>query len=172
MKAELYHTLDRLSRLEAGVGISLFALAVVGVAAGGGAVGILTLAAALGAGVLLLAGGLYWRLKRTQLQTQTHFDLRLPQIVYPVALLCLLAYPAVLLVLLFNGTVEQALTDAAVGGIIYLFSIGIFVHHFLVKLVRSDTDQIARTRRRQVTARWMREFVRGEARAKTGKESA
>jgi hypothetical protein len=93
-------------------------------------------------------------------------DPRLIPFIYAFDLLLLLAYPAMLVIALLNDTIADSMPDPLIGGVLYLFALFMFVQYFLVKLVRSDTDRIARTHRRQVTARFMRELQRNEIRNK------
>ena len=115
--------------------------------------------------IILLEGSAYWWLKLRQFNhPDFSLDVRLVQALYAFNLLLLLVFPAMLLIGILNGSVEDSLPDVAIGSGLYIFAIAEFVHYFLVKIVRSSDDQRARTRRRQVTSRLMRELQRGEAR--------
>lgn len=115
--------------------------------------------------LILLQGSAYWWLKLRQLDPPHRpIDPRLLQVAFLGSLLLLLTYPAALLLAVFNGTIEDSLPDALVGAGLYVFALGEFVHYFLVKITRSDTDRQALKRRRQVTARLMRELQRSETR--------
>lgn len=117
--------------------------------------------------LILLQGSVYWWLKLRQLEQSPHLpNAGIISFIYPFDLLLLIAYPAALVVALLNHMTESALPDALIGGGMYLFALIAFVHYFLVKLVRSDTDRSALSRRRQVTARFMRELQRSEIRKK------
>lgn len=112
--------------------------------------------------ILLLQGSIYWRSKLRR----ASLDPRLISFVYALNLILLLIYPAVLVIALLNDSIADSTQDALIGGILYVAALITFVHYFLVKLVRSDTDRLALTRRRQVTARFMRELQRSELRKK------
>jgi hypothetical protein len=115
--------------------------------------------------IILLQGSAYWWLKLRRLDTPSlSLAPAIIQSVYAVDLLLLLTYPAAILIAMINGTIESALPDAVIGGAIYLFALAEFVHYFVVKLVRSDADRSALSRRRQVNARLMRELQRSETR--------
>jgi hypothetical protein len=118
--------------------------------------------------VVILQGSIYWQLKLRQLdKASPSFDPRIVQYTYAFDLPLLLIFPMAIFVALLNGTIESSLSDVVIGGGIYLIALIAFIHHFLVKLVRSDSDRSALTRRRQVTARWMRELQRNERRKET-----
>jgi len=95
-------------------------------------------------------------------------DPRIISYLYALNLLLLLIYPAVLVISLLNDTIEAS-PDVLIGGVLFILALITFVHYSLVKLVRSDTDRIALTRRRQVTARFMRELQRSELRKKAAR---
>jgi hypothetical protein len=115
--------------------------------------------------VILLQGSTYWWLKLRQLdKAPAAFNPRLVQFMSLFDLLLLVAYPATILVAMLNDTIDSVLPDPVIGGGIFLFALAVFVHYFLVKLVRSDADRRALSRRRQVSARMMRELQRSEAR--------
>jgi hypothetical protein len=115
--------------------------------------------------IILLEGSIYWWSKQRQLdKAPTWFKPKVVQFVYVFDPLLLLTYPTSLLIAMLNGTIESAVLDAVIGGAVYLFALLTFIHYFLVKLVRSDTDRRALTRRRQVDARFMRELQRSERR--------
>lgn len=102
---------------------------------------------------ILFLGSGYWWLKLRQLDDpRRSLDPRVIQVAFAVAMLVLLAYPTLLLI------------DVVIGGGLYLFALAAFVHYFLVKIVRSDSDRQALKRRRQVSARIMRELQRSEVR--------
>jgi hypothetical protein len=119
--------------------------------------------------VILLEGSAYWWLKLRHLDNATQsLDSRFVQATYIVNLVLLVLYPAAILIATLNETIDDMLTDVGIGSIIYLLALIVFVHYFLVKLVRSDADRSALTRRRQVNARFMRELQRNEARRQIG----
>lgn len=115
--------------------------------------------------LILLEGSAYWWLKLRQLdQPQQSIDPHLVQIAFALSMLLLFAYPAAVTITMLNGTIEDSLVDVVIGGGLYIFALGEFVHYFLVKIVRSGSDRQALKRRRQVTARMMRELQRSETR--------
>lgn len=117
---------------------------------------------------ILFLGSSYWWLKLRQLDDpRRSLDPRMVQIAFAVAMLLLLAYPSALLIAILNGTAHESLIDVVIGGGLYLFALAEFVHYFLVKIVRSDSDRQALKRRRQVSARIMRELQRSEVRKGT-----
>lgn len=118
---------------------------------------------------LLLQGSVYWWLKLRQIEKVSRLDdPRIISYLYALNLLLLLIYPAVLVISLLNDTIENS-PDVLIGGVLFILALITFVHYSLVKLVRSDTDRIALTRRRQVTARFMRELQRSELRKKAAR---
>jgi hypothetical protein len=115
--------------------------------------------------IFLLQGSIYWWLKLRQLEKASPLrDPRLISYIYVLALLLLLLYPVSLVIALLNDSLDATTPDASVGGGLFVAALVVFIHYSLVKLVRSDTDRIALTRRRQVTARFMRELQRSELR--------
>jgi hypothetical protein len=128
---------------------------------GVGIIGGYTLLSAAGWSLVLTVGVVYWRRKA---HGQRRWSQKALMLFYAAGLAAVTAYPAAFAIGLFNDTMRYAFPDALIAMPIYLAGVITFIHQGLVKLVRSRTDDLARTRRRQVTARWMRELTRAERR--------
>lgn len=118
---------------------------------------------------LLTLSAWYWAQKSRALRgRKSPITLRVLRALYLGGLLAILAYPALIGVHLLTSREPLLPRDFAAGALIYLLAMLVFIQMFLVKLFRSADDRRARERRRQVTARLMREFVRLERRAERG----
>ncbi|MCS7072609.1 MAG: hypothetical protein NZM00_13970 [Anaerolinea sp.] len=121
-----------------------------------------------GAGALLtqtLIGLFYWTVVLRRMLAPMPRSLRRSAILllYGLGTLALLPYPLLVMVTVINpprGPLPAS--TIALGGTLFLAACTIYIHLFLVKLVRSADDQRARLMRRQVNARLMRELVRSE----------
>lgn len=122
-----------------------------------------TLVGGVSAALMGIPGLIYWTHIVRHGWTASAY--RVVLALYALATLIVLAYPT-LLTLTFIAPPRTALpaSGIVIGGVLYIVACASYVHLFLVKLVRSADDQRARTTRRQVTARLMRELARGAAR--------
>ncbi|MFQ3566000.1 MAG: hypothetical protein SNJ59_03285 [Aggregatilineales bacterium] len=118
---------------------------------------------------LLTLSAWYWAQKSRVLRGhKSPITLRVLRAIYLSGLLAILAYPGLIGIHLLTSREPLLPRDFAASALIYLLAILLFIQMFLVKLFRSSDDQRARERRRQVTARLMREFIRLERRAERG----
>lgn len=162
MKAQTYASVRRAFQLELALIVTIIVVLMIArLVLGYRAVGGYTMLATAALSAVMAAGIVYWRIRtvprRRPSSTQLSF-------LYLVGLAAVLAYPVAFLVGLIGETLIYSWPDAVIAIPVYILSVIAFIHHGLVKLVRSETDQQARAKRRQVTARWMRELSRAERR--------
>ncbi|MBN1430993.1 MAG: hypothetical protein JXB07_21670 [Anaerolineae bacterium] len=123
----------------------------------------LSIIGALTMSIILLQGGLYWLLKRTQFLTSLSAMTRLRAIrcLYVLNVLLMGLFPAVVTIRLLFGHLP-GLGDSLIGIGYYLFGLGEFVHYFWFKINMRPSEMKRMRHRQLIPARFLREYRRAK----------